>query len=168
MIIAPSTAFQLEQSKAQRQMIANFMRNLSGVDPSEQTIYLGWLKENESGSAELAIGVAFNGFMGNCCQIHVAMAPGYSFSPREMLQASFRYAFEQLKRERLIGIVNSNNEKAMAFDSHLGFEEIARIPGAHDEGGDVVVLSMTKDQCKYLKEEDDEKPTRRRKKQATH
>ena len=163
MIIAPSTALQLEHQKNQRQMIANFMRNLAGVDPSDSTIYLGWFVESktEKGSSDLAVAVALNGFMGNVCQIHVAMAPNYNYSPKEMLQAAFRYAFETLGRERLIGIVNSNNEKAMVYDKHLGFEELTRIEGAHDEGGDIVIFSMTKEQCKYLKEKtDDDKKAR--------
>jgi RimJ/RimL family protein N-acetyltransferase len=169
-IIAPNTSQQIEQHRAQREMIANFMRNLAGVDPSEQTIYLGWLQEDQQGGATLGAAVAFSGFMGNSCQIHVALAPGYNYSPREMLEASFEYAFTHLKRERLIGIVNSLNEKAMVYDQHLGFVEIGRIEGAHDNGGDIVIFSMTKEQCRYLreKEQGNGKKVRRGKTAAAH
>jgi hypothetical protein len=51
-------------------------------------------------------------------------------------------------------VVNSFNKKAMKIDLWLGFEEILRVYGAHDEGGDIVLLQMTPAKCRWLKEKD--------------
>ena len=94
--------------------------------------------------------VAYDGFIGQCCQMHVVNLKGKP-APRKMLWACFHYPFEQADMKYVIGLVNSLNEPAMRFDKHLGFEEMARLPGAHDGGGDIVIMKMEKPQCRWLK-----------------
>ena len=66
----------------------------------------------------------------------------------------FNFAFGteegQAAREMIIGVVNSKNVAALKYDLHLGFKELFRIPKMHDDDGDVVILGMTRDECKYL------------------
>jgi len=127
--------------------LAAFMQQRAGVDPSQGTKYLGWVDMEEK---KLAVGVAFNGFMGNLCQIHVAMAENYSYTPKEMLREVFQFAFDGMKRELLIGVVSSLNKKAMKFDKHLGFVEHSRFKKAlYNKTADLIILTMTPEQCKY-------------------
>jgi hypothetical protein len=49
---------------------------------------------------------------------------------------------------RCIGWVS--DEKAMRMDLHLGYHEIFRLPGMHEDGGDLIVLAMKKTECRYL------------------
>jgi len=56
----------------------------------------------------------------------------------------------------VLGVVNSNNEKAMRMNIALGYVEEYRMPGLHDGGGDIVIFSMTKDQCRFLRQEEPE------------
>lgn len=132
------------------QALAGFLKHHAGVHPSADLQCIGWLDEDK----KLVIVVGFNGFMGKVAQIHLAFADGWHFSPRAMLREVFKYAFETAKREMLIGVVNSKNEKAMRMDLHLGFRELHRLNGMHDDDGDIVVLGMTRSECRYL----DEKP----------
>lgn len=125
--------------------MGEFLFHYAGVQRSADQIFIGWVSEGQ-----LVIVVAFNGFVGSVAQIHFAFAPGWHFSPRQMLVEVFRYAFVTAKREMLLGLVNSKNAKALRMDTHLGFKELYRLPGMHDEGGDMVLLGMTKAECRYL------------------
>lgn len=142
MIVAPRTP-------EQAALTATFLEEYAGVQPSKDLVMIGWLEQDS-----LKIVVGMHGFLGKVCQIHIAFAPDWHFSPREMLRVVFNYAFVTRGCELLIGIVNSKNEQAMRFDAHLGFKELHRIPGMHDDGGDIVILGLRKSDCKYLKKEE--------------
>lgn len=122
-----------------------FLHHHTGVHPSADLRMIGWV-EGDS----LAICVGFNGFMGKVCQMHVAMRPDFRFSPRLMLREVFRYAFDECEREMVLGVVNSKNEEAMRYDLHLGFKPLFALPKMHDDGGDIVLLGMTKEECRWL------------------
>jgi len=141
-IVSPTNA-------EQWQTMAQFLREHANVQPSLDLRMVGWLSEGQ-----LVIVVGFNAWIGSVCQIHMAFDRNWHFAPRQLLREVFRYAFIDAKREMLIGIVNSKNERAMRMDLHLGFTEVTRLPGLHDDGGDIVVLGMRKDQCRYLQDQE--------------
>ena len=141
MIFAPQTA---QQYRA----LAEFIRERAHVQPTLDTQYIAWV---DPGSQSFKMVVAMNGFIGKTCQIHVAMRNDFNFTPRKLLEAVFDYTFNTAGRELLVGVVNSKNEAAMRYDKHLGFVESHRFPGVHDDGGDLVIFTMTRDQCRYLK-----------------
>lgn len=128
-------------------VLTGFLRHYAGVVPSAEMQCIGWVSDEEK---KLAIVVGLDGFIGKIAHIHVAYAEGWHFTPRLLLREVFRYAFITAKREMLVGVVNSRNEKAMRMDLHLGFREVTRLPGMHDNGGDVVLLAMKKAECRYL------------------
>jgi len=80
--------------------------------------------------------------------IHVA-----SFKPnwlnRDFLWVAFHYPFEQLKCQRLFGMVNENNEEALKFDLKLGFKVETRIRKVYPDG-DQIILVMERDKCRWL------------------
>ncbi len=94
--------------------------------------------------------VGYDGFVGKSCQMHVVNL-GKKPTPRKLVWAAFDYPFNQAGLKVLFGIVNSNNDSAMKFDTQLGFTELSRIEGAHDDGGDIVLLTMRADDCKWTK-----------------
>lgn len=126
-------------------VMAMFLQAYAHIAPSADLQLVGWVTDDK-----LRMVVGLSGFLGKVCQIHVAMQPGFAFTPQEMLAGVFKLVFEDFQRETLVGIVNSNNEKAMKYDLHLGFKEVARLPGMHDDGGDMVVLALAKADCKYI------------------
>jgi RimJ/RimL family protein N-acetyltransferase len=63
--------------------------------------------------------------------------------------AIFDYPFNRLGVTKLIGQVNSSNEEASKLDKHFGFIEEARVKG-YSENGDMIIYTMTKDQCRIL------------------
>ena len=125
--------------------MSNFLLRYAFVGATADLKMIGWIENDE-----LKLVVGFNAFIGKVCQMHVAMAPDFRFSPKAMLKACFKYAFLERNCELVTGLVNSLNEAAMKYDLHLGFKELYRIKGLHDEGGDIVLLGMRKDECPYL------------------
>jgi RimJ/RimL family protein N-acetyltransferase len=100
-------------------------------------------------NGELVAGVVFESFTGTAANIHVAGIGRYWMN-RAILFATFDYAFRQLKLKRLTGLVEAVNERALAFDLNLGFEIEARMVDAVPSG-DVLILRMTPDNCRFLR-----------------
>ena len=99
---------------------------------------------------KLVCGVLFEGFTGRAVHIHVAMNPDAGMT-REWFKVLFNYAFNQLGVNKIIGTVDSTNEKALKFDKHIGFIEEAVIEGA-GKHGDLHILTMTRQQCRFLRD----------------
>jgi RimJ/RimL family protein N-acetyltransferase len=94
-------------------------------------------------------GVIFTGFTGASIGLHVA-----GFDPnwinRDMLWVTFSYPFEQLGVKKITGTIHSGNQKAILFNRKLGFVEEARLADIFPDG-DLIVMSMRKDDCRWLK-----------------
>lgn len=146
MIIYPSTP-------EQAAILAEFLYLHAGVERMNGMRLVGWTEQENEKPAKLLMVVGLASFIGKTCQIHVAMEKGFHFTPKVMLERVFQHVFDEFKVQKLLGIVNSKNEKAMRYDLHLGFIEEHRIRGMHDNGGDIVILSMVREQCRYLKQE---------------
>jgi RimJ/RimL family protein N-acetyltransferase len=82
-------------------------------------------------------------------QVHLAISDPKVVT-RQAISEVFEYPFYQLRVKKLIGIVNSQNASALAFDLRLGFEVEAVIKDAYDMG-DMYILSMTQEQCRWLR-----------------
>jgi RimJ/RimL family protein N-acetyltransferase len=99
---------------------------------------------------QLVAGVLFDNWTGRALQMHVASDGTRRWMTREFLRAVFAYPFEQLKLNKVIGVVDSTNADALRFDHHLGFvtEAVIKDAGKH---GDLHILSMTRQQCRFLR-----------------
>lgn len=95
-------------------------------------------------------GVTYDGFTGGCIFIHQA-----GFSKRwlagNMLWIAFDYPFNQLKVSKVACTINSNRQELLDLNLRLGFKEEARIRGAYGDGGDMIVLTMSREECRWLK-----------------
>jgi len=138
-------------NQQQEMILAAFMEKHALIRHTSDAKYIGWVNANPL-SPELLGAVCFNTFLGATCQLHVAMKDDYHYTPREMLSTVMDIAFNRFNVAKLLGVVNSRNEKAMRFDKHLGFVEEYRMQGMHDNGGDIVIFSMTRTQCRYLRQ----------------
>lgn len=96
----------------------------------------------------ITAGVLYDMFNGSSICMHVAIEKPVT---RGFTRIAFDYPFNQLKVRKVMGLVDSTNSKALRFDRHLGFVEEARIEGA-GKTGDLVILTMTRPQCRWIKE----------------
>lgn len=92
--------------------------------------------------------VGFDAWNGASCEMHVAGEGNWC--SRELLFAVFDYAFNVAQLNVVLGMVPASNAKALRFDKHVGFTEVARIrDGAPD--GDMVILELRRENCRYLR-----------------
>lgn len=99
---------------------------------------------------ELVAGVIYEGFNGRNIWMHVAALPGARWMTRRYLRACFIYPFEVAKVARVSGQVDASNTVARRFDEHLGFREEARLRGAAQDGGDVILYVMRREDCRHV------------------
>lgn len=94
-------------------------------------------------------GFLYTGFTGAAIWIHMA---GFAknWCSRELLAVCFDYPFNQLKVDKVFGSVASTNQLAYDLDIRGGWKEVTRIPGVV-YGGDMIVLSMSRPECKWLR-----------------
>ena len=101
---------------------------------------------------KLIAGVAYTDWNGASLQMHVAAEPGRRWLRREFLFTSFWYPFEQLRCRKVLGVIAASNADSLAFARNLGFTLEATLKDAHPNG-DLLVHSMTREQCKWLSKE---------------
>ena len=104
---------------------------------------------NVSADGKLLGGVTFDGFVGNCIFIHQAGFDKHWLS-KDMLFCAFDYPFNRLGVGKVAATISSGATELLAFNARLGFIEECRIKDAYPDG-DMVVLSMTREQCPWLK-----------------
>jgi RimJ/RimL family protein N-acetyltransferase len=131
-----------------KQLAAEILNKEIYVKPTSDLQAIFWCNP-ESKAIEWCIG--FDSFIGKTCQIHVVNFQK-KYTPRKLLFAVFDYAFNTAGVETLLGVVNSNNEEAMKYDQNLGFKEVHRLKGMHDDGGDIVLFEMKKSDCRFIRE----------------
>lgn len=103
------------------------------------------LLENE----EIIAGVLFDSWNGASICMHVAAVPGKRWMTREYLRICFAYPFQQLRCNKILGLVGSKNTVAQRFDEHLGFVLEATLEAAHPDGS-LLIYSMTKEKCRWV------------------
>lgn len=98
--------------------------------------------------AEPVAGVVYDGYNDKTISAHVWIRPGTTPS-RAWYGAIFDYPFNRLGVHKIIGQVNSSNDAAVRLDSHFGFIKEAVVKDYYPTG-DLVLYTMTKDQCRIL------------------
>lgn len=95
---------------------------------------------------ELVCGVVYENWNGRSIVCHIAfrgrLTPAY-------LGAVFDYPFNVCKVDKIIAPIGSGNVKAITLVSKMGFIEEGRIKNA-DTDGDIVLLTLTRDACRFL------------------
>ncbi len=97
---------------------------------------------------ELLGGSIFTNYTGKSITVHVASF-ARNWINRNLLFATFAYPFLQLGVTKLIGQVDSRNDKAVNFNNVMGFTLEATIKDVFP-GGDMLIMSMYKDACRHI------------------
>ena len=99
---------------------------------------------------ELIAGVVFNLYTGPSIMMHVAAEPGRRWLTRDFLYRCFAYPFIQLKCHRVGGLVREDNLDAQRFDEHLGFKKEGLVRRGADDGTNLILYGMLKEECRWL------------------
>lgn len=112
----------------------------AGIWKTDQMIGIG-LERN----GELVAGTMYENYLGRSICMHTAI----DRLTRDFLWYSFYYPFIELKVNKVLGLVDSFNSRAIALDYHLGFRLEHSIKDASKDG-DLLIFSMTREQCRWL------------------
>lgn len=104
---------------------------------------VGWEKDGE-----IVAGVIYDGWNKRSIVCHIAATESLTAT---FLAKVFDYSFRQLQVNKMIATVASKNFKSIRLVTHMGFKEEAKIKDAHPSG-DIVIFTMTKEDCKFLGE----------------
>lgn len=104
---------------------------------------VGWEKDGE-----IVAGVIYDGWNKRSIVCHIAATQSLTAT---FLAKVFDYSFRQLQVHKMIATVSSKNFKSIRLVTHMGFKEEAKIKDAHPLG-DIVIFTMTKEDCKFLGE----------------
>lgn len=94
-------------------------------------------------------GVIYDGYNGSIIHCHIWVDADKTPS-REWFAAIFDYPFNRVGVNKIIGQVSSKNIEARKLDEHFGFVLEATVGGYFDDGADLMVYTLTKDQCRVL------------------
>ena len=97
---------------------------------------------------EIVAGVIYDGWNKKSIVCHIAATESLTAT---FLAKVFDYSFRQLQVHKMIATVSSKNFKSIRLVTHMGFKEEAKIKDAHPLG-DIVIFTMTKEDCKFLGE----------------
>lgn len=97
----------------------------------------------------LIAGVLYDTYLVASIAMHVAAEPNKKWATKENLKVWFQYPFAQLKVHKVIAPVKETNKQAQRFNEHLGFVLETRVKDACI-GGDLLIYSMTREQCSFL------------------
>jgi len=119
-------------------------------DDDSQKELKEWIesKTGSNYSNDKYIGTANNGIITACCAYEVygdttfAHIAVEALIPKCFLNVIFDYPFNQLKLERIIALVEKDNQKASRLVEHMGFSLI--------DQDQVKVYEMKKEQCRFI------------------
>ena len=87
----------------------------------------------------------------NSCQIHIHIEDPFVLK-HGFAEEVFSYVFsEDSGRKVIIGVTPADNARALKFITHMGFEEVGRIPDGFKDGVDYVLTTMRREECEWTR-----------------
>jgi RimJ/RimL family protein N-acetyltransferase len=133
------------RTRADEQILLDFLHKRGvGLASSVDLRMIGRFSEGK-----LVAVVAFNGWVGRTCSMHCA-GDG-NWINRELLKASFEFAFNKNDCVRVHATVAASNARALKLDKHLGFKVLDVVPLGWDTETDLIILGMAKEDCRWIR-----------------
>lgn len=95
-------------------------------------------------------GVVFTGYLYGSILLHMAGSENH-WASRDFLWLVYDYAFNQLGVRKCLGLVASDNSRALSIDLRMGFRVEAKLTDMLADGGDLLILTLKRADCKWLK-----------------
>lgn len=122
-----------------------FVKKYVNLLASEKMNAIG-LKRN----GEMVAGVLYERWTPHSVWVHIAAVPGKRWMSRDYLYYCFAYPFLQVGVKKILGFVEASNMDSRRLNEHFGYVQEAAIKGCAMDGGDAIIYSMTKEQCRFL------------------
>ena len=112
----------------------------SAIGPN--TVGLGYVRDKR-----IVAGLAFESFNGVNIIAHQRQDAA---APKRFWVAVADYCFKKCGLKRVTGMVNASNTKAIRLNKHIGFEVEGIMKQAADDGGDILVMALWRENCRIL------------------
>lgn len=119
-----------------------FAKVMGNSCPVHEMVYIA----TES-NGKITCATGYNGYNGKSINMHVALQGRFT---KEARWYAFHYPFIELGVNKIIAPIDEANIKSLNIAKHFGFVTEAIIKDA-SLNGDLHLLTMTKEQCKYLR-----------------
>lgn len=130
--------------KEHQQILHDFMKKITdGAMHIENARYIGLIDENQNIIASLSV----SDYRGNSVVIGFCLTGKIT---KSFIKFGCNYVFNQLKVKKALSFIDSTNEKSINFTQKLGSKLECTIKNACENDNDLLVFSMTKNQCKFL------------------
>lgn len=106
---------------------------------------IGWGDGNEIRAA-----VVYDRWTQADAHIHLASNGTGHFGSRKFLAAAYHFPFVITGRRRLTGLVPASNSRALRLNLHMGFQHEGRLRHAGDDGEDIIILGMLREDCRFI------------------
>lgn len=126
----------------QGEEVSKWVMSKTGGMTHDKMTSLGWIRNNE-----LVSGFVFDNWTGHNLLVHQRQD---KIASRKFWKAVAEYCFVTLGCKRITGSVSENNEKALALNKNIGFEEEGRMKEAGSNGEDLILMVLWKDKCRML------------------
>jgi RimJ/RimL family protein N-acetyltransferase len=83
--------------------------------------------------------------------MHIYVKDTRALSGGKFIEEAFRFPFSN-GRKVVVGTIPSDNLASIKFAEWLGFDETYRIRDGYDDGIDMIILEMRKENCRFLGE----------------
>lgn len=103
----------------------------------------------EAETGKPVAGVIYDAYNGAIIMAHIWVSPDHNPS-KDWFCAIFDYPFNRLGVRKIVGQVNSGNLAARKLDEHFGFRLECQVSDFYEDGGSLMVYTMTKEQCRVL------------------
>lgn len=98
---------------------------------------------------KLCGGGVFTGYMGASMLVHMA-GDGSNWLTRDFIWMAFDYCFNQVGVRKLLGLIPSDNHRALDIALRLGFTIETGVRDVFPDGSDLLILVLDKPDAKWL------------------
>lgn len=111
---------------------------------------LGWGDEQ----AIRAVAV-YERWTGTDCCVHLVSDERAGWLTRQFIASGFAYPFVVGGLRRMTGLVAASNTRALRLNQHFGFRIEGRLRAGADDGGDMILMGMLREDCPFISEKSD-------------
>lgn len=106
---------------------------------------IGW------GAADDIRAVAvYERWTGTDCSVHLISDQRPGWLSRRFIAAGFTYPFVVGGLRRMTGLVPASNNRALRLNQHFGFRIEGALRRGADDGGDMIVMGMLREECPFI------------------
>ncbi len=121
-----------------------------GVSFFDDACAIGWGRPNDIRAVAI-----YERWSGNDCCVHLVSDNKPGWLSRHFLAAGFQYPFSVVGLRRITGLVPASNPRAIKLNLHFGYRVEGRLRLAADDGSDLIIMGMLREECRFLQSERD-------------